>query len=201
MAVGENVELPPTDRRISLRAKGRAAATSAAAASAALLLLGCGKSMPTLNTVRIERAVTQSILTQHHLHTTVSCPKRVPRKARFAFTCTARLSVGTYPVLVTETNASGHVRYENQAPLVSLDIAGVERAITQSILSQRRLQATVTCPAEVIQKAGIAFTCTAMVGGRAYPFAVTESDGDGHVRYVGLQQAGGSPPPSGESGG
>ena len=32
----------------------------------------------------------------------------------------------------------------------------------------------MTCPPEVIQKAGIAFTCTATVNGRQYPFAVTE---------------------------
>jgi hypothetical protein len=37
----------------------------------------------------------------------------------------------------------------------------------------------------VIQKAGIVFTCTATVAGRSYPFAVTEVDDHGHVRYVG----------------
>ncbi|MGH2853417.1 MAG: DUF4333 domain-containing protein [Solirubrobacteraceae bacterium] len=148
-------------------------------------LSGCGKSGPTLSTVTVERAVAASILAQHRLYATVRCPPKVPRKAGAVFTCTASLDVGTYPVTVTETNGSGHVRYQDPAPLVALNIAGVEQAIKQSIGSQRHLSSTVTCPAEVIQKAGIVFTCTATVNGRPYPFEVTETDGSGHVRYIG----------------
>jgi hypothetical protein len=37
----------------------------------------------------------------------------------------------------------------------------------------------------VLQQRGLAFMCTAALGDRRYPFAVTESDGNGHVRYVG----------------
>ncbi len=133
----------------------------------------------------MEHAIAASILTQRHLYATVRCPSKVPRKAGLVFTCTASLNVGTYPVSVTETNNSGHFRYQNQAPLVTLNIAGVEQAIRQSISSQRRLSSTVTCPAEVIQKAGIVFTCTAMVHGQSYPFEVTEVDDSGHVRYIG----------------
>ncbi len=66
-----------------------------------------------------------------------------------------------------------------------LDIARVELAIRQSIRAQRGLRARVVCPAEVIQKAGVLFTCTATVAGRDYPFDVTEVDNHGHVRYVG----------------
>ena len=106
-------------------------------------------------------------------------------KAGFAFTCKAKLDVGAYPVLVTETNARGHVRYLNQMPLTVLDIARVERAIGQSISAQRGPRSTVACPTEVIQKAEVAFTCTATVAGRGYPFAVTEVDNHGHVRYAG----------------
>jgi hypothetical protein len=148
-------------------------------------LYGCGSSTHTLNTVAVQRAIAASILAQHHLYTTVRCPPKVPRRAGFAFTCTAGLSVGTYPVLVTQTNGSGHVRYENQAPLVVLNIARVEQAIAQSILTERHLHSTVTCPPEVIQSAGIAFTCVATVNGRRYPFTVTEVDDSGHVRYAG----------------
>ncbi len=157
--------------------------------SAAVLLgsslSGCGKSGPTLNTVPVEHAIAASILTQHHLNAVVSCPSNTPRKAGFTFTCTAKLDVGTYPISVTETNGSGHVRYRDHEPLVALDIAKVEQSIRESISSQRRLSSTVACPTEVLQKAGIVFTCTATVSGRGYPFAVTEVDGDGHVRYVG----------------
>ena len=146
---------------------------------------GCGKSAPTLNTVTVEHAVAASIAAQHHLNATVRCPSKVPRKAGCAFTCTASLNVGTYPVSVTETNNKGHVEYQNQEPLATLNIAKVEQSIKQSISSQRRLNSTVTCPAEVIQKEGIVFTCTAVANGRSYPFEVTEVDDEGHVRYVG----------------
>lgn len=151
----------------------------------ALSLFGCGRSAQTLSTAPIERAIAQSILAQRHVHTRVDCPSTVQRKAGFIFKCTARLIVGTYPVLVTETNDNGHVRYENASRLAVLDSAKVQRAIGRSIRSQRHLHATVTCPAEVLQQAGVGFTCTATVGGRAYPFAVTEIDADGHVRYLG----------------
>jgi hypothetical protein len=156
----------------------------AAAIPVALSLVGCGSSAPRLNTVTVERAIATSIATQRHLHATVRCPPQVQRKAGVTFTCTANLNVGTYPVLVTETNGGGHVRYQNQAPLVVLNMTEVEQGITRSVRSQRGLSSTVTCPAEVLQRAGIAFTCTVTVNGHDYPFAVTEVDGKGHVRYV-----------------
>lgn len=153
--------------------------------------VGCGKTEPTqktqatLNTVTVERAIASSILAQRHLHTTVSCPSDTPRKAGLRFTCTASLEVGTYRVSAREINGAGRVRYQNKAPLVVLDIAKAKRAIEQSIRSQRHLPSTVSCPAEVIQRAGIAFTCTATVNGRSYPFAVSEVDGSGRIRYEG----------------
>jgi Domain of unknown function (DUF4333) len=156
-----------------------------AAAVLVASLSGCGTSKPALNTVTDERAIAASLLAQHHLYATVRCPPRVPRKAGTVFTCTASLNVGTFPVTVTERNSAGHVSYQDRGPLVALDIAKVAQAIKQSIGSQRHLDATVTCPAEVIQKAGIIFTCTATISGKPYPFEVTETDNEGHVRYVG----------------
>jgi hypothetical protein len=138
-----------------------------------------------MSTITVERAVAASILAQHHLTATVHCPPKVPRKAGYAFTCTASLDVGTYAVSVTETNSKGYVKYQNQEPLAILDIAKVQQAIEQSIGSQRHLGSTATCPAEVIQKEGIVFTCTATVNGKSYPFEVTEVDDEGHVRYIG----------------
>jgi Domain of unknown function (DUF4333) len=176
-------------RRVRLRGvrllNPAAALLTASLCGCTLSLFGCGSSTSSLHTVTVERAIASSILAQRQLYATVSCPSKVPQKAGFAFTCTAHLNIGTYPVSVTETNNSGHVRYQNRTTLVTLDVAGVQRAIAQSILSQRGLHSTVTCPAEVIQKAGITFTCVATVNGRRYPFAVTEVDDHGHVRYVG----------------
>jgi Domain of unknown function (DUF4333) len=146
---------------------------------------GCGSSTPRLNPSVVERAIARSIRTERGVKSTVHCPANVPRKAGTAFTCTAYLDVGSYPIAVTETNASGHVRYGNTAPLVILNIRKVESAITSSILSQRHLKAAVSCPAEVLEQAGTNFTCTASINGSRYPFAVTETDDNGHVRYVG----------------
>lgn len=154
---------------------------------ATVCLSACGSSEPTLNMTRVEHAIAGSILSQRGLHTTVACPSQIPQKAGRVFTCAARLDAGTYPITVTETNGSGQVRYENPRPLVALNIAKVEHAIAASIARQRGLAATVSCPREVLQKAGIVFTCTAAISstGRRYPFAVTEVDSAGHVRYVG----------------
>lgn len=119
------------------------------------------------------------------MHPNVHCPPKLPREAGLVFTCTAKLTVGSYPVSVNETNGSGHLRYENRAPLVILNSKKVEAAIRQSILRQRYLSATVGCPTEVLQEAGITFTCLATIRAKSYPFTVTEVDGNGRVRYLG----------------
>ncbi len=155
-------------------------------------LAGCGSSTTKhgsstakqLDTVNVERAIARSILTERHIYSLVSCPAE-PQQSGRTFTCEAKLTVGTYPMYVTETDGSGHVRYGNKTPLVALDTARVERAIADSTLAQRGLHARVACPAGVLQHKGLVFTCTARVGGKHYPFSVTEVDGHGHVRYIG----------------
>ncbi len=150
-------------------------------------LAGCGSSdakPKTLSTVNVERAIARSILTERHIYSLVSCPAE-PQQSGRTFTCEAKLTVGTYPMYVTETDGSGHVRYGNKTPLVALDTARVQRAIEASVLAQRGLHARVACPAGVLQHKGLVFTCTARVGGKHYPFSVTEVDGHGHVRYIG----------------
>lgn len=154
-------------------------------AGALVALAGCGSNSPTLDTAHLQRAIAGSILAQHGLHVAVSCPANVPRRVGERFTCTAHLVVGAYPVSATVTTSSGQVRYANAAPLTALNIGRVRSAITASILAQRHLRATVSCPAQVLQQAGVSFTCTATIGPRSYPFRVTETDGAGHVRYVG----------------
>jgi hypothetical protein len=166
---------------------GAAAATITATLLALAALASCGSSASTatLDTVKLERAIAGSILTGHHVYTLVSCPAHVPQRQGHQFACTANLSVGSYPVYVTEVNGDGHVSYSDDAPLSTLDTQRVEQSIAASINTQRGLRARVACPSEVLQQRGLAFTCTAVVGNRRYPFAVTESDGNGHVRYVG----------------
>jgi hypothetical protein len=166
---------------------GAAAVMITAALLALAALAGCGSSASTatLDTVKLERAIAGSILTGHHVYTLVSCPAQVPQRRGHRFACTANLSVGSYPVYVTEMDGDGHVSYGDDTQLSTLDTQRVEQSIATSIHTQRGLRARVACPSEVLQQRGLAFTCTAVVGNRRYPFAVTESDGDGRARYVG----------------
>jgi hypothetical protein len=157
----------------------------AAAGVLGLVLGGCGSSTPTLDTAAVQRAIAATILTERHVQTTVQCPSGVQRKAGITFTCTAKLDAGTYPVTVTQKDGDGHVRYANAAPFVVLNTAKIERAIAASMLAQRKLHGTVSCPANVLQQAGLHFVCKATVAGRVYPFEVTQTDGSGRVSYVG----------------
>jgi hypothetical protein len=139
----------------------------------------------TLDSAQVERAIESTIRSERGVQTSVQCPAGVPRRTGYAFTCTARLEVGSYPVAVVEKDAAGHVRYGNQAPLVALDVARIRRAIASAILAQRKLRATVSCPATVLQQADLRFTCAATVAGRTHPFEVTEVNSAGRVRYIG----------------
>lgn len=172
------------DRKTTVtRAIGLLAALPVAAAA----LTGCGSSAPSaeLNSVKVERAIAGSILTQDHVYSLVSCPQHVPQEAGRKFTCTAKLKAGGYPVHVTETDAKGHVSYANTAPLTTLDMRRIEQAITKSVRVQRGSRARVTCPGAVLQHKGVHFTCTARVKGKSYPFEVTETNDQGHVSFIG----------------
>jgi hypothetical protein len=68
-------------------------------------------------------------------------------------------------------------------PSSILDTETVERAIRQSILSQRDLRAKVSCPAVVPQEEGRNFTCVATAGKTKTIFTVTQTDDDGNVTY------------------
>jgi hypothetical protein len=147
----------------------------------------CGSSTRSLDSAKVERAIASSILDERHLYTTVACPSEVVQQAGHVFTCAARLDVGSYPVTVTEIGGGGEVRFQDKTPLVGLNIAKIQRAIEASVFSQRRRHATVSCPAEVLQRAGLMFQCTAATdgGARRYPFVVREVGSAGHVRYLG----------------
>jgi Domain of unknown function (DUF4333) len=153
----------------------------------AVCVSGCGSSTKSLDSAKVEHAIATSILRERNLSATVACPSKVPQKAGHVFTCAARLDVGAYPVTVTEIDGSGQVRYEDQKPLIILNIAKVQHAIEASVFSQRHLRATASCPTEVLQWAGLVFQCVAVIHGRTrrYPFTVSEVDNAGHVRYLG----------------
>lgn len=153
----------------------------------ALWLPGCGSGSATMSTAQIEKTISRTIVRERGIHTSVKCPPSVQRKAGVEFVCHANLTVGSYPIAVKETDSSGRTRFGNAAPLVLLDVTKVQHAIEASILAQRHLHSTVSCPAQVLQRANVDFTCTATVAGKRYPFAVSETNAAGHVRYLGLR--------------
>jgi hypothetical protein len=159
-----------------------------AALLATVCVSACGSSARNLDSAKVERAIAMSIVKERDLHPSVACPSKVPQKAGHVFTCTARLDVGTYSVTATEIDGSGVVRYQDEKPLVVLNIANVQQAIEASIFNQRRRRARASCPAEVLQRAGLVFRCTAVIDGetRRYPFVVSELDNSGRVRYLGV---------------
>lgn len=67
---------------------------------------------------------------------------------------------------------------------VILSAAPIEASIKRTLLTQRHLSSTVSCPDDVIQKAGVTFYCYATVKDRRYPVMVTETNNLGHVTYV-----------------
>jgi hypothetical protein len=158
-----------------------------AALCLALCLSACGTSARRLDTAKVQRAIAKSILKEHGLHAKVTCPTAIAQKAGQRFKCMARFDAGVYSVRVTETDASGQVSYHSQQTLIGLDVAKVQRAITASVFSERHLEAKVSCPPEVLQRALVSFKCSAVVrgSGRTYPFVVSELDNAGRVRYVG----------------
>lgn len=173
--------------RPGLRGRLARPAVVAAVLIAAAFVSACGSSTKTIARAKVERAIANSIAREHGLYANVLCPANVAQRSGYEFTCTARLQVGDYPVTVTEVDGNGNVRYESGTPLITLDVAKVQRAIETSVLSQRGVHATASCPAEVRQEQGLSFRCSASVRGSAgsYPFTVSQLDDAGHVSYVG----------------
>lgn len=67
---------------------------------------------------------------------------------------------------------------------VILNTNRVEQAIESSILQQRHLRSTVTCPVNIEQRRGVRFFCQATVGHRNYSVSVNQTDGSGHVSFT-----------------
>jgi len=64
-----------------------------------------------LNTERVERAIETSIRTQRHLRSAASCPDNVAQRAGRTFRCEVTVGKRTYPVVVTQLDGSGHVKF------------------------------------------------------------------------------------------
>lgn len=151
------------------------------------MLTGCGSSRATLDAHRVDGAVAYQILRTAHAPALVRCPGGLPTRAGYSFTCSASFEVGTAFVRVTETNDAGKLAFRSERPLARLNIARVELAIRASLDARHGgPKATVTCPAYVLEQAGLAFTCSAVLARpvRTVVVSVTELDGRGDFRIA-----------------
>ena len=151
-------------------------------AAATLGLAACGsQGRATLLTAHVASAIAATIQRQFGIATTVTCPAHPPEQSGYRFACIARLAVGAYTVAVLETNAHGKVSYTG-GPLRALDIVSIEHAIAAAMGHGRRAPASVHCPSPVLQRSGLAFTCTARTrGGTIVRFTVSQDNGNGRV--------------------
>ena len=141
-----------------------------------------GRASRPSTTCRLERAIARTIRSEHGLATRVTCPPASPgggtRLDMHGASTGRRLPGHGRP-----DRRQGARPLRERGPLAALDMAKVERAIAASILAQRHTHATVSCPHQVLQKAGIQFRCIATVSstGARQPFVVGEVNGYGHV--------------------
>ncbi|HEV3320472.1 MAG TPA: hypothetical protein VG053_12210 [Solirubrobacteraceae bacterium] len=96
-------------------------------------------------------------------------------------------SVAVIAALVTAATLSACGSSSSSSSTASaktnLNTPHIERAIEQSILSERHVHARVVCPRVVPQEKGHDFTCIATVGKSTTPFAVVQQDNRGYVTY------------------
>lgn len=93
--------------------------------------------------------------------------------------------------LISACGSSGSSS-SSTAAKTNLDTTRVARSIEQSILAERHLKSTVSCPTAVVQEQGRTFECVATVSSAKKPvkvtkttFVVTVKNDKGYVTYVG----------------
>ncbi len=103
-----------------VRARHGSTAVIAALVTTAATLSACGSSTtyssstqakPDLNTLQVERAIERSILRERHVHARVLCPRVVPQRKGYDFTCIATIGKTRMPFAVVQQNNGGYVTY------------------------------------------------------------------------------------------
>jgi hypothetical protein len=147
-------------------------------------LAGCSASVSIgggLDTAKLKRAIEHTMLVAHGIRPAITCPKNPKEKKGVTFTCLAHLAVGgSYPVVVRQTTDDGHVVYATRS-LHVLDMAKVRTAIAKLAGTT----VVVHCPASVLQRQALDFTCTAtatkVAGAKPHRVDVTQTDGQGAI--------------------
>lgn len=107
------------------------------------------------------------------------------RRARAAIVALAAIASAG---LVSACGSSSSSTSSSTPVAVNLNTPHVAHAIELSILGERHVHATVSCPAVIKQEAGKKFVCIATThdsNGAAHktPFTVTEQNSKGYVTY------------------
>ena len=125
-----------------------------------------------------------------HIQPMTSRRTRVPRARRTAVLAASALVCAALVSACGSSNSSS----SEPAAKTNLDTKRVAAAIQQSILTERNLHATVTCPSVEPQEKGKTFICTAVTTitpkgktpvTKTTPFKVTVQNNRGYATYVG----------------
>ena len=119
-----------TPRAVTVVQARRGAIVAVTALACAALLSACGGSSSSstsststtnLDTARVAKSIEASVLSERHLHVTVTCPVTVPQETGRTFVCTAVGHTTTKPSTVTKTpftvtiqNTKGYVTYKGE---------------------------------------------------------------------------------------
>lgn len=103
---------PPTVRRPRRSFVLGVLLAASLAASLTVSAYEASKSVTTLNTEKVERAIEQSSLAQRGQHVQASCPSGVHQKKGMKFSCIAVVGNVSTRFVVTELDGSGRVHYE-----------------------------------------------------------------------------------------
>jgi hypothetical protein len=116
------------------------------------------------------------------MYTRSNQPTSIFRGPRFRGSVAAVAALAVAAILGACGSSSSSSSSSTSAK-TNLNTPHVERAIEQSILSERHVHAKVVCPRVVLQQKGHNFTCIAKVGKNTTPFAVVQQNNNGYVTY------------------
>ncbi len=124
----------------------------------------------------------------------IVCPDAVEVRAAEAFVCTAEIDSGSVPVLVTQIDVRGNVKWELRESV--LQIAELEKQIAIGVRQQQRLDAQIDCgPRFRPAHPGDTFVCSAKASGRELKVTARVADTKGTVNWELRTPADASPAP------
>jgi hypothetical protein len=148
-------------------------------ALAALIISGCSKS---IDSAKAEKFIAKSVSAQVGAQVkSVSCPQDLTAKKGETFECTVTAVDGTTgKTRVTEKDDQGNVSVS--APFIH--VRSLEQQIAAGISDQiGGSKVALKCPEIIAGSKGDKFECQATAGTEKAVVEVTQTDGQGNVRY------------------